>query len=242
MSFRFFPTAYSLQLWVYKKANEQDLIFFKRYLKSNDVVVDVGANIGILTCFAAQLVGNKEGRVFSIEAHPQTYKYLVSNVSLNKFQNVEIYNTALGASKGTLAFESNARIDDQNKVSLYTSESSINVPLNRLDDIISPSVVNLLKIDVEGFEAEVLKGSSKMLKVTQCIYFESWEEHYYRYGYTTIQVLALLNESGFSIYRFLDTDQTELEEVGKDYISANCENLLAIRDKKDFMSRTGYRI
>ena len=74
-SLKFYPSSMSRVLWVdqylsqerYKEGQR----FFRSYLRPNDVVVDVGANIGFFTLMSSILVG-KFGKVYAIEAHPKT--------------------------------------------------------------------------------------------------------------------------------------------------------------------------
>jgi hypothetical protein len=81
----------------------------------------------------------------------------------------------------------------------------------------------LLKIDVEGFELFTLRGASRMLKTTEMVYFESWESHFKKYGYSTTDVLTLLADHGFET------------GVPRDYRSEVCENLLATQSTTGHM-------
>ena len=124
---------------------------------------------------------------------------------------------------------------------MVANGSGISIPMTRLDKLnIDSDSISLMKIDVEGFELFVLRGGEQLLKKTSCIYFESWEKHFQNYNYSTRDILALLIDSGFRTYRF--SDISCLTEVNKEYISKDCENMLAIRDINDFVNRTGFRI
>src|ERR1700682_445786 len=85
---RFNPTAMSASLWVDGEYSAQDENFFEALLKPGDLVVDVGANIGALTLCAAARVG-ASGEIFSIEAHPAIFGYLMRNLRFNKFTNID---------------------------------------------------------------------------------------------------------------------------------------------------------
>lgn len=234
---RFYPTTLSLCLWLDPDDRSNDEIFFRKYLKENDNIVDVGANIGELTLTASSLI-NRDKNVFSIEAHPRVFNYLSGNVKYNKKKNIFLYNVALGETDGNILF-SDISSDDQNQV--VANGSGISIPMTRLDKLnIGADSISLMKIDVEGFELFVLRGGEQLLKKTSCIYFESWEKHFQNYSYSTKDILNLLIDSGFKTYRF--SDISCLTEVNKEYISEHCENMLAIRDTNDFVSRTGFRI
>ena len=232
---RFYPSSLSLALWENPLDRNNDEIFFNHYLKQSDNVIDAGSNIGTLTLTASTLAGNS-GQVFSIEANPTTFKYLKGNIEFNKKRNVTLYNLALGDVDGEIMFTDNSNSsDDQNKVVI--NGRGIKIPVKRLDDLdLKVEKIHLLKVDVEGFELFVLKGGERLLKRTDCVYFESWEKHFRNYNYSTKDVLGLLKNDGFKCYRFKDS--FSLEEVNRDYLSEYCENIIAIKDIVAFNERT----
>jgi len=208
---RFYPSSVSAMLWCDPHFFAHDEKILQQYLRPGDTFVDVGANIGALSLTAAGIVG-EAGRVFSVEAHPRTVDYLRGNIKLNNADNVTIIHAAAGDHEGVVNFSS-GRSDDQNRV----AESGLSVPLRTLDSLIPDVPVKLLKIDIEGFELFALRGAERLLQRTAMIYFESWESHFSKYGYSTQDVLEFLTQHGF--------------EVGQpeNYKSLHCENLLAIR-------------
>jgi len=76
---------------------QETTLFIRNYLKDEDIVFDVGANIGYFTLEFARLVG-KRGKVISFEPHPEIYKVLQRNVKRNKYKNVSLNNVACGES------------------------------------------------------------------------------------------------------------------------------------------------
>lgn len=230
---RFYPSSLSAELWVSPEDRHSDGLFFRRYLREGDKVVDVGANIGNLTAVASLLVG-MQGKVYSIEAHPQIYKYLQGNIRLNKFSNIETFNCALGNEPANVLF-SDQRSDDQNRV--LASGEGIIVSAKKLDDLpISDHEIALLKVDVEGYEKFVFEGGSRTLTRTQCVYFESSEQHFLEFGYKTTDLIALLRQHGFRCFRSLDA--FTIGEVPIDYVSEGIENLIAVKDLQAFLART----
>ncbi len=192
----------------------------------------MGANIGYLSLHAASVVGAR-GRVVSIEAHPRIFSYLSENVSVNGFSNMRLINSAVGSRVGELSF-SDRRSDDQNSI---VDDGGIRVAVNTLDAI-SESLtghVALLKIDVEGYEKEVINGAGNLLERTQCVYFEAWENHYEKYNCSTAEIVTLLRDRGFSVYRIVENKT--LAEIDERYHAMQCENLLAIRNVDHFSDR-----
>jgi FkbM family methyltransferase len=219
---RFYPTAYSATLWLNPAEHLGDEVVLRSLLHEGDSVIDVGANIGTLTLAASKIVG-PTGKVYSIEAHPRTHKYLLGNLEFNKISNVQAFNVACGREHGTARVSSNVS-DDQNSV----SPEGVSVPVRKLDDLLTGTEtqeIALLKIDVEGYEKFVLEGSLRLLWRVKFIYFESYERHAAAFGYELRDIIDVLEQFRFGIYR-LNGDR-----VSRDDSSAVCENLLASRSR-----------
>lgn len=230
---RFHPTCLSAELWVYR-SRMSDEQFLARYLKAGDVVVDIGANIGTHSLKAASMIG-ATGRVIAFEAHPKTFCYLRQNVQLNGFVNIQLHHSALGDRTGTVNF-SDKSADDQNHV---VETGGIEVPVKILDESLNVDHVDLLKIDVEGYERFVLEGARQVLSRTQCVMYESWDRHCEKFGYRAQDLNKLFRDLGFGVYRLAGE---QLVAVPGEHGSAECENLIAIRDPDHFLQRTGYRL
>ncbi|HEX6695121.1 MAG TPA: FkbM family methyltransferase [Longimicrobiales bacterium] len=229
---KFFPTAMSSLLWVDPEDRQEDTHFYRAYLREGDVVVDAGANIGHLALLAATLIG-KSGRVDAIEAHPLIARYLQKNVDLNNASHVHVHVTAVGSTPGAITF-TDAASDDQNAVS--TEGRGVTVPVTTLDSLLDSALtrVDLLKIDVEGYELHALRGATALLQRTACVYFESWDHHCARYGTTAGDVIGLLEDSGFTVFNM---DDEVLVRIDRGHRSEKCENLVAVRSVDQLSSR-----
>ena len=162
---RFFPTPFLRELWIDKEYQYTANIFFSDYLKFGDAVIDIGANIGTVTLESAVKVSSK-GRVYSIEPNKKIFKFLAENIKLNNLQNVKIFNVALGEKNDSVIFSSK-RSDVLNSVSI--TEEGEEISLCKLDDLpINESKINLMKIDVLGYEKFVFGGAKKILEITEC--------------------------------------------------------------------------
>lgn len=178
--------------------------------------------------------------MIGFEPHPKIFSYLSENLKLNKLENkVQIHNCALGKNRGTLNFSS-VRNDDTNKV--INSGRGINVPVNLLDDMCKNySSINLIKIDVEGYEKYVVEGGLKTINKTDCVYFEMSEEQFDYYGYSIKDLLTIYENMGFRIY--LLKEQQHLELINRDYrLKLHHTNAFAIRNIEDFIERTGWKV
>lgn len=139
-----------------------DMAFVAHALRPGDLFLDVGANAGSYTLLAAGWSG---AQVIAIEPAPDAFARLRDNVRSNGLVcDVELHRIALGASEGTIAFT--ADIDTMNHVVTDFSETAaatIEVPLQTLDAVVGERHPCIIKLDVEGFECEVLEGASRML-------------------------------------------------------------------------------
>jgi FkbM family methyltransferase len=145
---------------------EKGMLYFLDYhLKNGDVFIDVGANIGLLSIHAANSVG-ATGKVLAFEAHPETVKILEVNKDLNQKDNIQIYPLALGSEKGKeLIFNDSESNRGGASMVRGQSKNGIEVNVERLDDMIDSSIVpKVIKIDVEGFEMNVLKGAFRTIQ------------------------------------------------------------------------------
>jgi FkbM family methyltransferase len=237
---KFYPSSMSRVLWVDQCLSQESYTeeqhFFSRYLCPNDVVVDVGANIGFFTLISSILVG-KYGKVYAIEPHPKIYKYLQGNIALNMVENVCTFNVALGSRNGVVKI-SNDKSDD--RTSVVTDDSGVTVPVRRLDQLgIENDSISLLKIDVEGYEKFVIEGAGHVLQKVQCIYFESIERHFLKFGYKLDDLLNVLTNHGFQI---LEVQGNKVWNISPNCYPKTSKNLVAVREMQAFLKRTSFQL
>lgn len=136
-----------------------DMAFLLHFLRPNDLFVDVGSNIGSFTILASKVCG---ARSIAIEPDPKTFANLSRNIQINDIGEIVLaHRTAVGATQGEIQFSIGK--DTTNKVVTNLDEPSQTVPLSTLDALVGDGNPILLKLDVEGFEEEVLIGGKKTL-------------------------------------------------------------------------------
>lgn len=223
---QFSPCRFASLLYRYPSMLRDDELFLWHYLGPGMTYVDVGANIGTTTLAAADAVG-ATGTVIAFEPHPQTFRDLADSVALNPdlASRISLVPAAVGDSTGT------ARISDlpENDVN-HIDMAGIPVRMTTLDEALDGTAhIDLLKIDVEGYEKNVLRGARETLGKTSAIYFESCEANFAEFGYSVDDVFDLLEANDFACYA-VDPADFSLEEVEK---GRRCvqgyENLLALR-------------
>lgn len=137
--------------------------FLLHFLRKDDLFIDAGANAGSYTILAAGVAG---AYVLAFEPGNETFQRLQNNITLNKLESrVTLYNIGLGSEEKTVLFST--RLDTVNHIiasssnyEAYSSEIKLTTLDNVLKDHENPLMI---KIDVEGFEAEVLMGMRSTL-------------------------------------------------------------------------------
>jgi FkbM family methyltransferase len=136
-----------------------------RQIKEGETIWDVGANQGIYTKKFAEKVG-KEGIVIAFEPFPSTFKSLQDSTA--NFENVTCLQIALASKVGKSGFnETDPNDDTINCLSDQEASGDVIVDVSTGDALVASkqlSVPNAMKIDVEGFEIDVIKGILSILK------------------------------------------------------------------------------
>lgn len=136
---------------------EQDLLCAVRELRLKGVYVDVGANIGNHTVFFS--LHCPSTRVIAIEPNPAALELLKLNCASRK--NVQMVACAVGARRGAVRVKPTAR---NNLGSSRIGDAGHIVRMSTLDLVVENQKVAFIKIDTEGYELNVLRGASNVLK------------------------------------------------------------------------------
>lgn len=139
---------------------------FEQSAREGDLVVDVGACLGLFTLVAARRVG-LNGHVLAFEANPETYPLLLQNIELNGFADrVQAMNRAVSDRGGSAAFFLNdAAASSSSMFPPDTRSRQTIVERCAIDEFVStPDRLGLVKIDAEGAEVEVLRGMRETLR------------------------------------------------------------------------------
>jgi FkbM family methyltransferase len=159
---------------IYGEFSELEARVFTQLLRANDVVIEAGANIGAHTVHIANLVG-AHGLVLAFEPQGAIYELLCANIALNELFHVRPYHGALGRDPGTIKVPVLDYGSESNFGGLSLSDSSAgeDVPLFALDSFALPAL-RMLKVDVEGMEAEVLSGARETIgRLRPILYVEN---------------------------------------------------------------------
>lgn len=142
--------------------DRQEINFLLKHFPPDGVFLDLGANIGFWTLRFAH--GNPSAQVITIEANPATFQVLNENIELNGLKNVKLIQVGVSDSAGKLPLYCNVtgnRGGDSFSSYADTRGTMVQVevkPLARICCEVGITKVDVMKIDIEGFEERVLKS------------------------------------------------------------------------------------
>ncbi len=173
-------------------------------------VLDVGANVGQFTVAVAKIFPGV--RIHSFEPVPECFLKLGKNVS--KLKNVSVYQLALGDTEGEGMCHINSHsqsssllpLSREHRAAFPNAQEIIQVPvkISKLDTIFATQKIDaptLLKIDVQGYEANVLRGGEETLKRIQYVVAETSFKALYHGETIFLDLLQLLESCGFRFIR-----------------------------------------
>jgi FkbM family methyltransferase len=198
-------------------------LFLSKILKPGDTFIDFGAHIGYFSCLAALVIGST-GRVISVEPNKENLTYLSNHKKINNFEQMTIYPHVMWDKIEEKTFFENSDNDgghalwdvakhDFNKKSAIepklhkVTTSTGNEMIEKLN--IDVSKIKLIKMDVEGAELAILKGSSKLFTPhkTPCIVLEINSFGLHELGTTQKEVKEFFTSQGYQCFTMSDTGQ-----------------------------------
>jgi len=199
-----------------------DMAFVLHLLRPDDRFLDIGANVGTYTILAS---GVAKAQSITLEPLPATYASLQRNLRINNLAAlVASHCQAVGAEPGSLRFT--AARGPMNRVvtgfSLTTTEATVEVPVTTVDQLLTGTPAPLLwKVDVEGFEPQVLQGATQALHNPElkAVLLEA----------DTPALQAVMAEAGFSRYVY-DPFTRHLQPLSAPTQASSGHNQLWIRD------------
>jgi len=217
----------ALSISHYGTYEELESKIMEEKIEMGNIVVDVGANIGLHTLNMARIVGNT-GQVFAFEPDPSNFETLKKNVKINNYKNIILEQKAVGDKHGrTTLYQS----DHPGKHRIFPqteqAKSQVQVELTNLDNYFDSDMIdkiNFIKIDVEGLEFSVLKGMKNILKNSKKIkiLFEFMPENTMEVGFTPIELLNYLTSNNFKLYCMDDKTKKLLHVSNNEEIVKLC--------------------
>lgn len=179
-------------------------------LQPDAIFIDGGGHSGLMSMIASVCVGN-EGQVHTFEPQSKLVERLNLELVAGKFTNVTLNQKLLAESSGTLTFFQRLEATVSSSVSPLLSSCTdvvkVECPATSLDDywnsLKNPKPIDLIKLDVEGYEFPVLQGCKTLIQsyypllILEVAYAENWPV---AFGYTLEEMLAYLSQLGYKSY------------------------------------------
>lgn len=135
---------------------------FIEEVKPDMNIIDIGANLGYYILLEGKLT---KGKIYGIEPNPQSIEYLKKSIKLNNYKNVTLFNIGINDSKKILPFYISkkwnwSRFDNPGEDIIETK----NILTDNLDNMFGNKKIDLIRMDVEGYELNILKGANKIIE------------------------------------------------------------------------------
>ena len=181
-----------------------DLALISPHLRPGMVAFDVGANIGYMALYMRQRIG-PSGQLFCFEPEPENHAELEANLRRNRLDNCHAIGAAVGAEEGTVSFARglNGHVTENGSEGIPVPV----IPLDRFVEQRGLPRVDFVKIDVEGFETDVLNGMKGLMSRPDkpVLYIEVHARGEY-YNADPRKVCAILEESYSNIRAYVSPD------------------------------------
>lgn len=197
------------------------------FLSPGDVFLDIGANIGYHSlCAASQ--HNQTTVIHSFEPIASLYTQFQNSVEKNNFRNITIHKHALGETNGEMEINlrdenmGGSSLHDYKNLDIVATSGKEMIKIKTLDSIFSPTTqINVIKIDVEGYEFEALAGGKKLIEKQKPIIIMEFSPLFYKKDYpnkakdfiafleTFDYTFETIENRPIDLHKWLDSNQSD---------------------------------
>lgn len=211
----------------FRNRNYQEIEFLRKQKYQNNTIYDVGSNIGMYTLFFASNA-LPDGIVYSFEPNQEVFKELLLNCEINGLQNIKTFNLAVGSKnavnkivydpthKGTGSLSKSIQESFIKSSKLIKSQEVKVVSLDNMVYEKGLKAPDFVKIDVEGYEINVLNGMMKIIYENKPkLYIElhgSTKENKYD---NIRRIFLLLREYDYNIEHIESGKEVSIDEINK---------------------------
>ena len=204
-----------------------------KLIKENDIILDIGANIGWYSLKIAKNINNV--KILAFEPIPKTFKYLKDNIHLNRISGIKTFNYGFSDKEKDITFyyyhEGSCNASAAN-LSGKKDVNKIICRLTTLDKFTESKniAIDFIKCDVEGSELFVFKGGIKTIKKNKPIIFtELLRKRAAKFDYHPNDVISLLMENGYGCFTINCGNLNEIDKIDE---KAEETNFLFLNNEK----------
>jgi FkbM family methyltransferase len=170
--------------------------YFRGIMQKDWTVLDIGAHIGYYALQEAGMVN----KVYAIEPCGDTVELLKQNIELNNVHNVYVKQIAIGGKKGNIQFKMTNYTNLRRVSPCNDLFDSTSIPVDTIDNLFSGEKVDYLRMDVEGYTLNILRGAEKTIADNNIgLFIEVHRDLMKEYGYTLADLLRWLDDHGIVI-------------------------------------------
>lgn len=176
----------------------------KRVIKPGMKILEIGANIGYYALLETKLAG-PTGYLYAIEPAPYNFDLLRKNIELNGIKNVDLHQAAFAEKSGKARFY----VYDRSNLSSFIKREDmgmasveVDVELMTLDDFLGSKTVDFIRMDVEGYEREILRaGENALSRPNKPKYFfiEVHSDLLHQKGSSAREIIEFLGKYGYEV-------------------------------------------
>jgi len=204
---------------------EEELQMVMSLINDNDLIFDIGANIGWYSMNIAKAF--PQSKIFAFEPIPKTFSYLNTNIRKNEFLNILTFNFGLSNENKEVAFfyypegSGNSSLVD---LSGNSTVQKISCNVKKLDDFTKEKNVRVdfIKCDVEGAELFVFEGGINSIREFKPIIFaEMLRKWAKKMGYHPNDIICLLKNNGYNCFYLKENKLVEILEMTESTVATN---------------------
>lgn len=205
------------------KNDKTEIQLLKNLIKPGDYILDIGANIGFYAKLLSQFTTNK-GKVYCFEPDSLNFKYLKNNTK--QIQNVVLFNNAVSDKSESLkVYKSKLLNVDHRTYPVNNYDSVEEIKSVSIDELITQNIipkVDIIKIDIQGYELTAFKGMKHLLMSNSHlkIIAEYWPHGFKRAGTSAVEFFDFFSNMG---YHFILLDNQATTKLEREYIVKNNE-------------------
>lgn len=201
--------------------SDEEREFLCKYPIGEGAIIDVGANLGIVSLTLAKRFPRRT--IHSFEPAPSTFRAFNTNIELNDCGHIRALQCAVADCEGEIPFNADPIGRGTNSIAVSNGEYQLTVPCTTLDAYVDQNSIDeiaFLKVDVEGFEAAVFQGAHRILQDRRAaiIYYEVCPGNSKNSGAEPQLATRILQQCGYALYRIAENgllESVDESEVGR---------------------------
>ena len=212
-------------LWKFGFLEGYEMNLFLSFLKEGDVMLDVGANMGVYSLISSSKIG-RNGKIIAFEPDSDNFKIIKKSIEVNRFNNISVFPFAVSDKEEQIFFEKNTFNSGNHHIrKKKTSVTQSSIDAIKLDDFLKKEEkIDIIKMDIQGAEFFAFHGMKEIIEKFPniLIFAEYWVYGLKKMGVNPKEYIDLLESYGFLIYR-INSSQACLEKMDYDVIRNNVE-------------------